>query len=172
MTRILGAVLAGGRSSRFGSDKALALWQGRPLLDWAIDAIAPHVETVIVCGREDGLPDRPAGGLGPLAGLNAALHFARARGFDAVLSLACDTPVVDRDLLERLCRADGAAYVEDGPVIGLWPADRADALDELLVGQDRSMRAWIARIGATPIPFDGRIANINRPEDLAALRIR
>jgi molybdopterin-guanine dinucleotide biosynthesis protein A len=41
MTKILGVVLAGGLSTRFGSDKAQALWRGRSLLDHALDALAP-----------------------------------------------------------------------------------------------------------------------------------
>jgi molybdenum cofactor guanylyltransferase len=170
VTRILGAVLAGGQSRRFGSDKALAIWQGRTLLDWAITALMPHVEQVILCGREDGIPDRPAGGLGPLAGLNAALHHGRDRGCQAVLSLACDTPIVDPLLLEALCRSGSAAYVEQTPVIGLWPCALADRLDAQLKGEDRSMRAWVRCIGAQPILSPAPIANINRPADLAHLR--
>ena len=40
----LGAVIAGGRSSRFGSDKAMALWQGRPLIDHAIDRLVMNAQ--------------------------------------------------------------------------------------------------------------------------------
>src|SRR3546814_13961187 len=76
--RLLGAVLAGGRSSRFGSDKALAMLDGRTLLDHAAAALGAHVETVVICGRHvpgmTGLADRPAADMGPLGGLNAALH--------------------------------------------------------------------------------------------------
>src|SRR3546814_20571783 len=79
--RLLGAVLAGGRSSRFGSDKALAMLDGRTLLDHAAAALGAHVETVVICGRHvpgmTGLADRPAADMGPLGGLNAATHQSR-----------------------------------------------------------------------------------------------
>src|SRR5579872_4815856 len=100
--RILGAVLAGGRSSRFGSDKAAALIDGRPMLEWVIDALAPQVDDVIICGRASpgriSVAYRPRPDLGPLGGLNAALHHAAANGFDAVLSVPCDTPRLPADL--------------------------------------------------------------------------
>lgn len=171
MTRILGAVLAGGQSRRFGSDKALALWRGKSLLDWAIDALRPHVETVIPCGRAGGLADRPSGGLGPLAGLNAALHHGRALGYDAVLSLACDTPFVDAALLATLRRSPGAAYVTSTPVIGIWPCATADLLDEQIAGDDRSVKAWTRRIGAVPIASPAPIPNVNEPIDLTRLSL-
>ena len=47
---ILGAVLVGGRSSRFGSDKAQARWNGRALRDHAAAAIAGHVDAVVAVG--------------------------------------------------------------------------------------------------------------------------
>ena len=68
MTRILGAVLAGGRSSRFGSDKAAAMFRDRTLADHAAAAIAPFVEAVVRVGG-DGVPDVPRPGLGPLGGI-------------------------------------------------------------------------------------------------------
>src|SRR3546814_16509904 len=84
--RLLGAVLAGGRSSRFGSDKALAMLDGRTLLDHAAAALGAHVVTVVICGRHvpgmHGLADRPAAAMGPLGGRNAALVHAGAQGYD------------------------------------------------------------------------------------------
>ena len=68
--RLLGAVLAGGRSSRFGSDKAEALLHGRSLLDHAIEALSAQCDSVIVVGREHhgtpSIPDRPRPDLGRL----------------------------------------------------------------------------------------------------------
>ena len=49
---ILGVVLAGGLSTRFGSDKALAEWGGRSLLLHAVDNLAGQCEQVVVAGRE------------------------------------------------------------------------------------------------------------------------
>ena len=50
---LLGAVLAGGRSERFGSDKALARLGGRTLLEQAVEALGAQCDAVIVVGRED-----------------------------------------------------------------------------------------------------------------------
>ena len=88
----MGAVLAGGRSSRFGSDKAAALLEGRRLLDHAATNIAPFVERVVTVGGDEGVPDLPAPGLGPLGGIAGALSFAEREGFGSVLTIACDMP--------------------------------------------------------------------------------
>lgn len=166
---LLGAVLAGGLSTRFGSDKALAELHGRPLIEHAIAALSAQVSTVIVCGREweDWVPDRPEPGLGPLGGINAALHTAAERGYESVLTIPCDVPALPPDLLSRL-RAP--AFLEAMPVIGHWPAALAGELDAFLsVSEDRSMRAWARSVGAIPVRIAETLANINRPEDLAKL---
>lgn len=164
--RLLGAVLAGGESRRFGSDKALALLDGRPLIDHAIAALAAQTDAVIVCGREGGIPDRPGPGLGPLGGVNAALHEALAHGFDAVLTCPCDLPMLPPRLAERLADGD---YVEGMPVIGLWPVRLAPMLDAHLVsGGDRSVRGWARAMGVAPVRLDGTLPNLNTPEALAA----
>lgn len=165
---ILGAILAGGRSSRFGSDKALALMpDGRTLLDYAIAALAPHVAQVVICGRPGGLADRPQPDLGPLGGLNAALHHARANGFAGVLSSGCDMPIYPTDLPTLLLGED-PAFVAGQPLIGWWPSALADQLDaHLAEPNSRSIRGWTEQIGARAIVADGLdLPNINRPDDL------
>ncbi|HJT39258.1 MAG TPA: molybdenum cofactor guanylyltransferase [Sphingobium sp.] len=170
--RLLGAVLAGGRSSRFGSDKALAkLADGRTLLDHAVASLAPYVETVMVCGREGGLADRPAPDMGPLGGLNAALHHARGEGYDAVLTTGCDMPVYPDGLAEALI-GDGAAILKGQQLAGFWPVSLADELDAHLAEENnRSIYGWLERIGARIVERpEFVLPNINRPEDLAKLQ--
>lgn len=169
---ILGAVLAGGASRRFGSDKALALYRGRPLIDHAIARLGEGADAIVVCGGERpgyaAVPDAPASGLGPLGGLCGALRYARANGFAAVLTMPCDTPDLPIDLLRTLVAAGRPAYLVDLPVAGYWPIALYDALLDQLAGENRSMRAWAERCGAKRID-SAQVANINRPEDLAGL---
>lgn len=168
--RILGAILAGGRARRFGSDKAHALWQGERLIDRVAAALGPQCDTLIVCGREEpgfaSLPDRPGPDLGPLGGLNAALRHARDNGFDAVLAAACDIPDIPSDLLVRL-EGVGPAIIADQPVVGLWPANLAPALEEFLAQGGRAIYRFAESVGARQVSIDPGLGNINRPEDLA-----
>ncbi len=169
--RVLGAVLAGGLSRRFGSDKALAMWRDEPLIAHVIAALKPHCENVVVCGREwdgcESLADLPATGLGPLGGLCAALAAAKLRGFDAVLSAPCDALDLPDDLCARLMPAPSVALGQ--PVIGLWPASMATTLlARLAAGGNRSMRGWMADYEVREVDC-GPIRNINRPEDLTGL---
>lgn len=176
--RLLGAVLAGGRSSRFGSDKALAMIDGRPMLDRVIDALAPQVDGIVVCGRAssagyEGIPDRPAAGLGPLGGLNAALHHAAAHGYDAVLTVPCDTPLLPSDLRTQLEPVGEGVIVAGLPVIGLWPSRLAADLDRFLAeAGSRAIAAWADRVAARPVTLGELPANVNRREDLDRLRSR
>ena len=172
---ILGAVLAGGQSTRFGSDKALAEFEGRTLIAMAVDALSGCCERVVVIGRESApaptLPDWPRPGMGPLAGIAAALHLARDEGYDAVLTCGVDSAGIPDDLLARL--APAPACLADQPVIGLWPASAAPAIKEILQGNGRhSMLAFAEAIGARMINAGTRPANINTQADLAAMEKR
>lgn len=170
---ILGAVLAGGQARRFGSDKALAVLDGRTLIDHAIAGLSPHVAGLVICGRDGGLADRPAAGLGPLGGLNAALHHARDQGFCGVLTTGCDMPCYPHALPAALI-GEQAAVLAGQPLLGWWPADLADRLDaHLAQDNDRSIRGWIARIAARTVERPDLIPpNINRPEELDQLAAR
>ncbi len=120
-------------------------------------------------GREGGIADRPAPGLGPLGGIAGALHHAATQGFVSVLTIPCDTPSLPEALVAALLRR-APSYCSDAPVIGHWPSDLADAIvDHMAQDARRSVRGWAQQIGALPIATSERIANVNTPEDLAAL---
>ena len=169
--RVLGAILAGGRSSRFGSDKALALIDGRPMLEHVAERLRAQCDGLVVIGRDwPGIimrvDDRPEPGLGPLGGLAGALAHALDHDFDAVLTSSCDLPALPDDLLAMLGAPD--ALLQRQPTIGLWSADHADALAAYLEsGRSRSVRAWADTIKASTVAWGDGLANINTPEDLA-----
>jgi molybdopterin-guanine dinucleotide biosynthesis protein A len=168
---ILGVVLAGGQSTRFGSDKALAELGGHTLLARAVDTLSGWCEYVIVAGRETApaptVPDWPHPSMGPLGGIAAALRLARDENYEAVLTLGVDSLGLPENLPSLL--SPGPAYVESQPVVGLWPTGAVDAIETLLLSDGKhSMLAFAGAVGATAVKIDAKPANINTPADLAA----
>ena len=107
---ILGAILAGGASSRMGRDKALVDVAGKPMVRRVADALEPVTDSLVVVGRSAPvadlatIPDEVVGPVGPLAGVAAAMASALAAGgpLAAVVVVAVDLPFVRRDTLQRL----------------------------------------------------------------------
>jgi molybdopterin-guanine dinucleotide biosynthesis protein A len=168
---IAGAIFAGGAARRFGSDKAIAMIDGRPMIDHVAARLRRQCAVVMVVGRAwPGLiavEDRPHHGMGPLGALAGALIHAFENGFDMVLTSGCDLPDLPVDLAERL--GAGPAVVKGQPLLGLWPAALGSTLvDWLTTAEDLSMRAWIDHIEARRVALERAPANINRPEDLEA----
>lgn len=169
----LGVVLAGGRSSRFGSDKALAELNGRTLVSIATDRLRGWCEHVVLAGREYGpapaIPDWPEPGMGPLGGLAAALHHACDHGYAEVLSCSVDCLDLPEDLPALLSPAP--SYLAQQPVIGLWPASAATVIDAILTGEGRhSMRRLAEALGARQVETGWEAGNINTPADLERYR--
>ncbi|MCA1197276.1 molybdenum cofactor guanylyltransferase [Sphingomonas sp. R647] len=170
MDSILGAILAGGKSRRFGSDKALATIDGIKLIDHVVAALTPQVDALIVCGRSwrdlRSLPDRPDPGLGPLAGLNAALHYALVHGHDGVLSAPVDIFPLPLDLRARLAGGSPRTLLRQH-AIGYWPTALAPLLDRYLASGERSIRGWITSSGAEAEDDSALdLHNINSVSDL------
>ena len=166
-------MLAGGAARRFGSDKALAIYRGRPLIEHVLAALARETDAVVVTGRDwtggIGIADNPGPGLGPLGGLCAALHHGAALGFDAVLSAGCDLPALP-DGLGALLRP-GPAHGAAQPTIGLWPVTLAPVLAAHIDAGGRSLYGWAEARGARAVDI-GALPNINTPGDLAGLAER
>jgi molybdenum cofactor guanylyltransferase len=170
--RRLGAIIAGGRATRFGGDKAAALLNGRALIDHVADGLRPQCDALIICGRTwpgmAAVDDRPRADMGPLGGLNAALHAAQQNGFDAVISAGCDVLPVP-----IFPSGDEKIYFEGHYLFGIWPVALAGLLDQHLANQsNHSMRHWIAVSGAKAILCDTRFYNLNTRDDLQRFGVR
>ncbi|ARU16913.1 molybdenum cofactor guanylyltransferase [Croceicoccus marinus] len=169
---ILGAIVAGGQARRFGSDKALALYQGKPLIGHAIDTLRPQVAALVLCGRGhagiERIEDRPEPGLGPMGGINAALHRAAASGLRGVLSVPVDVLPLPGDLVQRL-GTDALACFDQQFLVAFWPVELAAEIDDYVTRGGRKPAELLDRLGARRVADPPGIANVNRPRDLARL---
>jgi len=186
------AILAGGLSSRMGTDKAALEWEGKTLLErtarTALDAGLP----VLVAGRPrpDGwplaeiafVPDRAAG-RGPLGGLETALRHAQS----PILALACDLPLLQPADLHWLASQLAPAGAAGGPhglavrSAGRWeplfsvyaPACLPLIESRLLAGR-LSLHGLIEAgefgVADAPDHVAAHLVNVNTPGDLARLR--
>jgi molybdenum cofactor guanylyltransferase len=189
-----GVVLAGGRSVRFGGEKAAALLAGKPLLLWAAQRLQRSCALVAINARPGseaegiagaaGLPvlhDLAGDAAGPLAGVRVGLAWAKGRGARLLAVSPCDAPLLPDDLFARLLAAAGGAAAmaetSDGPqpLCAVWPVSALAALSEALAGGAHPA-TWrmLDGIGARRVRFEDRaaFANLNTRADLAAVAAR
>jgi molybdenum cofactor guanylyltransferase len=186
---MLGLVIAGGRSLRFGGEKAVASLDGRPLLLWAVERLARACAEVAVnarpgtqteaLARQHGLlvlADAPGAPDGPLSGVQAGLIWAQGRGAHSLAVSPCDVPGLPEDLYVRLAAAAGGSAVmvetSEGrqPMCAVWPVDALAPLTQALAGGAHPP-TWrmLEEVGVVKVRIDPAeaFANINTREDLA-----
>ena len=167
---VLGAIIAGGTSRRFGGDKAAARLGDMALIDHVIAGVIPQVDALVIVGREWGgypsITDHPFA-CGPLSGLCAALRFAQAQGHQYVLTAGCDVLPLAPDLLHSL-EGDGPAVIAGQRLLGLWPSALAGQLEAHILSQsDYSLRHWVDVSGARELASSVMLYNVNTAEDMA-----
>jgi len=108
-----GIILAGGKSSRMGTDKGLLELCGKPLITYAIQALAGLCETIIISSSSDAYI--PFGykviadeypGIGPMGGIYSALKHSKT---EKNLVLSCDLPFASTKLLSFILK-NSAGY--------------------------------------------------------------
>ena len=181
-------ILAGGEGRRIGGDKPGRLLGGERLLDRAL-AQARGWSSLVAISSSNAQPfaDEPgiasladASDRGPIAGIAAALKFARTSGVGHVMTISCDTPFLPPDLPDRLHRAltasTAAAMASSGgrlhPTCALWRVTTIDDLAAYLATGRASLHGFAESIGAVAVewPIDpvDPFFNINAASDLAA----
>jgi molybdopterin-guanine dinucleotide biosynthesis protein A len=188
MKDVVGVVLAGGRSSRMGAEKALLALSGIPLVERVTARLRAQVEKVVIGANGD--PDRfrrcavpvvpdTVVDCGPIGGLLTGLLWARSADLPFVLTVACDTPFFPVDLARRLLQSiehdpsRTAVARSDGHDHYTFALHPTACLDDLLAwldrSADRSLRGWLEGRRPANVEFEGAPApffNINAPMDL------
>ncbi len=188
-----GLILAGGRSSRMGADKAHLSLGDRSVLGHLVHRLSAQVQPLLLNAPTDfaetfGLrliPDTLSGQAGPLAGILAGMRAVAADGSPHLLSAPCDSPFLPIDLASRLQEAQedpeqiviASSQARMHPVFGIWPVSLADDLEAWLGSPDnRRINAYLRRHRVVTVDFPlvetptGRLdpfLNLNTPEDLA-----
>lgn len=180
--RITGLVLAGGKSSRMGIDKALLPLNGKPMIEWAIERLRPQVDTLLINSGDgclarfghplvaDTIVDQP----GPLAGLYAGLQ---ACATSLLVCVPCDAPLLPHDLVARLHAALGpeadvaVARTPSGlqPAFMLCRPGIAASIESFIASGRRALHQWLTTQRSVEVHFDDEVAfgNVNTPEDAA-----
>ncbi|MEZ5994380.1 MAG: molybdenum cofactor guanylyltransferase [Hyphomonadaceae bacterium] len=188
--RILAAVLAGGGSRRFGADKAMADFDGAPLIVRVGERLRAQADAIAVCGHEQGaallgcalLPDPEAPVCGPLLGVFAAMSWALGEGGAWLVTAPCDTPFIPLNMAERLVTAARAAHAQAAfaqtpsglhPLCAAWSPQLATALGaQFAAGAHPQVRAAAPDAPCVMFEDEDAFANINTLEDFERLRPR
>jgi molybdenum cofactor guanylyltransferase len=191
--QLTGFVLAGGKSTRMGRDKAVLSLNGRTLLETALAAVRPVVNEVFILGpRQPYCTFAPViadifPGCGPLGGIHAALAQTKT---EFNLMIAVDTPFLSAALLRYLAeRALAARAVVTAPEINGYPQPLCAVYSrDFLPIAEQALKAGAYKIVAlfpsdrtlvvgeaelTQVAFTAEMfENLNTPEDLERARRR
>jgi molybdenum cofactor guanylyltransferase len=186
--RILGAIIAGGKSSRMGGkDKAFLDLDGVALIERVKSRLLIQADEIVISANGDKtrfdslgsvvLPDLLPDIATPLAGLHAVLLHALAHGFDAVFSTPCDAPFLPLDVVKTLREAGkGRAIIaasegQSHYLTGYWPVACAGLLDDAIRKDLRRVQDFCSLVNASELEWPEAAVdpfyNVNSPADLA-----
>lgn len=191
-TKITGVILAGGLARRMNhQDKGLVCYRGRPLVTYAIAALAPLVhETIINANRHHeqyqafGLrvvADQTDSFDGPLAGILTAMMNTDA---DVLLVVPCDAPLMTTEQLQKLLATRSELNAEvavafDGerlhPVFLAINTRLQTSLQHYLASGERKVQAWLAQQHTVQVDFSHQpeiFTNINTLTELSLLEAK
>jgi len=179
-------ILAGGHSTRFGANKALALLNGTPLIAHAAEQFHKSASQIKVIANDPtpygrlGFPVIPdvQQNLGPMGGLQAACRDIRDAGYFWLAG--CDTLLTDSAALGTVAdRADGRAQAIAfkgefwEPLPALYHSSILPAVEAQIAAGERALWRLIERVAHCAVPGpEGLIAHINTPQELELFAAR
>ena len=172
---VTGVVLAGGKSTRMGQDKALLMLNGKSFILHIAEALQTLFEEVIVSANTRdydflGLPvvKDVYKICGPLGGIHAALGSVKT---PYIFIAPCDTPLLVPAMVEMLlteAKPDVITLASTvdrlQPLVGVYPVSCHSGLDEFLASGQRKVKDFLAAIPYRPVGLDAwaeRLLNIN-----------
>ena len=188
---ILGIILAGGKSSRFGEDKSTAKLGNKTLLDHTVNKIENEFNEILVISNNKEfnfknnkihvVEDCIEGQLGPLVGILTAMKWVKKnnKNYKWIASFPCDTPFFDMKFISELKikikeTSKKLIFLNSDKkrhnIFGLWSVDLIETLEEDIKNGLRKVEIWADKIGYENININTEefdmFLNINTKEDL------
>ena len=188
---ILGIILAGGKSSRFGEDKSTVKLGNKTLLDHTVSKLENEFNEILVISNNKDFnfknnkihleEDCIEGQLGPLVGILTAMKWVtkNKKNYKWIASFPCDTPFFDIKLISELKikvkeTSKKLIFLNSNKkrhnIFGLWSLDLIEILEKDIKNRFRKVELWADKVGYENInineeKFD-RFLNINTKKDL------
>jgi len=190
LNNILGVVLAGGKSQRFGQDKSQVKLQDKLLIDYILSEIVSEFNEILIIANENinfmqskkiSITKDFKNGLGPLGGVLTAMKWIKEkkREYKWIATFPTDTPFFTKKELkyfyEKIEINESKLFFIKSKdtrhnIFGLWSVSLIEKLEADIIKGERKVEIWADSIGVKtvnigykkPDPF----FNINTKEDL------
>jgi len=188
---ILGVILAGGKSRRFGEDKSKIKLGNKTLLEHVIDKVEKEFSELLIISNNQNfsftskkiflVQDFIKGQLGPLIGVLSAMKWIELnkKNYKWIATFPCDTPFFDIKIIEYLKKKSfetkkKLVFLKSAEkrhnIFGLWSLDLKEILENDINNKIRKVEIWADKIGSDIIniekgKFDSFL-NINTKDDL------
>ena len=190
LNNILGVVLAGGKSQRFGQDKSQVKLQGKLLINYILSEIVDEFnETLIIANdpinfmksKKISITKDFQNGLGPLAGVLTAMKWVKEKNkkYKWISTFPVDTPFFSKKELKFFYKnininESKLFFIRNKNtrhnIFGLWSLDLMEKLESDLMKGERKVEVWADSVGVNIVNIDYKkpdpFFNINTVEDL------
>lgn len=179
MDEVTGIILAGGKSTRMGTDKGLMLFEGQPMIQHIIEPMAKVCSRIIIVTTNsyyrifgcDLIKDEQPN-YGPVMGVLSGLKGSKT---ELNLILSCDTPNVGIDLMKALLNTTGnsdivAASSSTGihPLIGVYNRKCLPTFERAVAEKEHRLQSVLEKLSVKTLTVEDEdlVKNMNRKEDL------
>ncbi|WP_341216907.1 molybdenum cofactor guanylyltransferase [uncultured Wocania sp.] len=179
---ITGIILAGGKSSRMGTDKGFLMLNKKPFIQYSIEALSPLVSEIIIVSNNskyDSFNLKRVNDIinnaGPIAGICSGLE-ASSTTYNLILS--CDIPLINSEILKKLIDAvdydSEIIQIENQgktmPLIALYKRQIKDTFNDFLQKNEHRLRIAVKACNSKNIILEQAhefsTINVNTKEDL------
>ena len=187
---VLPVILAGGKSRRFGADKAVAKLGDKSLIDYTINKLEPKFAEILVITNKPiqvsknnifFIKDTMSGQLGPLVGILSAMEWVKNndKNYEWIISFPCDTPFFEEKIIDKVINSQKSSdkkllFLKSGNkrhnIFGLWSIELMEQLRNDINQGARKVEDWANKIGTEIVEInsesDKSFLNINTKLDL------
>ena len=184
---ILGVVLAGGKSKRFGEDKSTIKLNDKTLIEHTLDKIKSKLNKIIIVSNDKVLKnyitinDCIDGQLGPLVGVLSAMKWIKDNNYSYnwIITFPCDTPFFNISIIDKFVEVSKLNYSllyfvkseeKRHNIFGLWSLKLIETLEmDIVKNNHRKVEKWADKIGVKTINISYKevdpFFNINTKDD-------